>query len=182
MKVAEKGEDVDKKVLDEEEMQMIEEQVAGEKVEDIGEDINEDELMDMEEIEKNMKMPQSMQQMRNDDFPAFLTIKRLVYMIDGSLRRPFFARNLKNEIIGLDSQAEWHNEQKGVMMINNYFKGGAAEPKAKQDDDIDKFMNLSSSDEGESDSDYESSEEEGSVFKEASNQMEKSKRKKTKFI
>ena len=89
--------------LDEEEMQMIEEQVAGEKVEDIGEEINEDELMDMEEIEKNMKMPQSMQQMRNDDFPAFLTIKRLVYMIDGSLRRPFFARNLKNEIIGLDS-------------------------------------------------------------------------------
>lgn len=91
------------KQLDEEEMQMIEEQVAGEKVEDIGEEINEDELMDMEEIEKNMKMPQSMQQMRNDDFPAFLTIKRLVYMIDGSLRRPFFARNLKNEIIGLDS-------------------------------------------------------------------------------
>jgi hypothetical protein len=35
--------------------------VAGEKVEDIGEEINEDELMDMEEIEKNMKMPQSMQ-------------------------------------------------------------------------------------------------------------------------
>ncbi len=33
-------------------------------------------------------------------------------------------------------------------MINNYFKGGADEPKAKQDDDIDKFMNLSSSDEG----------------------------------
>ena len=120
--------------------------------------------------------------MRNDDFPAFLTIKRLVYMIDGSLRRPFFARNLKNEIIGLDSQAEWHNEQKGVMMINNYFKGGAAEPKTKQDDDIDKFMNLSSSDEGQSESYYESSEDEESIFKEANDQVEKSKRKKTKFI
>ena len=112
--------------------------------------------MDMEEMERNMKLPQSMQEMRNEDFPAFLTIKRLVYMIDGSLRRPFFARNLKNEIIGLDSQAEWHNEQKGVMMINNYFKAGGGEKKAKQEDEIDKFMNLSSS---ESDSDYTSSDE-----------------------
>ena len=141
-------------------MDMIQEHVAAEKIEEIEEptedEINEDELMDMEEMEKNMKLPQSMQEMRNDDFPAFLTIKRLVYMIDGSLRRPFFARNLKNELIGLDSQAEWHNEQKGVMMINNYFKSGATDKKAKQEDDIDKFMNLSSS---ESDSDYSSDEE-----------------------
>lgn len=48
-------------------------------------------------------MPHSMSDMRDDNFPAFLTIKRLVYMIDASLKRPFFARNLKNEIIGLDS-------------------------------------------------------------------------------
>ena len=100
--------------IGEAEMDMIQEQVAAEKIEELEEPtedtINEDELMDMEEMEKNMKLPQSMQEMRNDDFPAFLTIKRLVYMIDGSLRRPFFARNLKNEIIGLDSQAEWHNE------------------------------------------------------------------------
>ena len=43
-------------------------------------------------------------------------------------------------------------------------------------------MNLSSSDDGQSDSDYESSEDEESVLKEANNQMEKSKRKKAKFI
>ena len=54
-------------------------------------------------MEKNMKMAQSMSDMRNEDFPAFLTIKRLVYMIDASVRRPFFARNIKNEIIGLES-------------------------------------------------------------------------------
>ena len=77
---------------------------------EVEESINEDEILDMEEMEKNMKVAQSMSEMRNDDFPAFLTIKRLVYMIDASLRRPFFARNMKNEIIGLDSQAEWHNE------------------------------------------------------------------------
>lgn len=67
------------------------------------EDINEDEILDFEEMEKNMKMAQSMSEMRNEDFPAFLTIKRLVFMIDASLNRPFFARNIKNEIIGLDS-------------------------------------------------------------------------------
>ena len=41
-------------------------------------------------------------------------------------------------------------------MINNYYKSGASDKKAKQEDDIDKFMNLSSS---ESDSDYSSDEE-----------------------
>jgi hypothetical protein len=41
-----------------------------------------------------------MGEMKNEDFPAFLTIKRLVYMIDGSLSKPFFVRNAKKEIIG----------------------------------------------------------------------------------
>lgn len=67
------------------------------------EQFDEDEILDFEEMEKNMKMAQSMSDMRNEDFPAFLTIKRLVYMIDASVRRPFFARNIKNEIIGLES-------------------------------------------------------------------------------
>lgn len=67
------------------------------------EDINDDEILDMEEVEKNLNFPHSMNDMRNENFPAFLTIKRLVYMIDASLHRPFFARNMKNEIIGLDS-------------------------------------------------------------------------------
>jgi hypothetical protein len=107
------------------------------------EDLAEDEVLDFEEMEKTMKLPQSMSAMRNEDFPAFLTVKRLVYMIDASVRRPFFARNLKNEIIGLDAQAEWHNEQKGVLMINNYHKAGAS----SSEDDIERFMHLSSSDE-----------------------------------
>jgi homogentisate 1,2-dioxygenase len=70
-----------------------------------------------------------MADMHNEDFPAFLTIKRLVFMIDASVNRPFFARNIKNEIIGLDSGAEWHNEQKGVLMINNYYKIGQEDTK-----------------------------------------------------
>jgi hypothetical protein len=53
-------------------------------------------MMDAEELEKNMKMPHSMDDMRNEDFPAFLTVKRLIYMIDASLHKPFFARNINN--------------------------------------------------------------------------------------
>lgn len=118
--------------------------------------VNEDEVLDFEEMERNMKMAQSISNMRNKDFPAFLTIKRLVYMIDASVRRPFFARNLNNEIIGLDSQAEWHNESKGVMMINNYYKMTNDDVRrVKNEDDIDKFMNLSSEDEGNSSEDEE---------------------------
>lgn len=43
-------------------------------------------------------------------------------MIDGTLARPFFIRN-KNAVINEDSKASWHNERKGVMMIENYFRG-----------------------------------------------------------
>jgi hypothetical protein len=68
---------------------------------EVSDEINDDdELLDAEEIEKNLNMPHSMNTMRNEDFPGFLTIKRLVYMIDGSLFRPFFVRNAKGEIIG----------------------------------------------------------------------------------
>ena len=63
----------------------------------------EDEVLDFEEMEKTMKLPQSMSAMRNEDFPAFLTVKRLVYMIDASFRRPFFSRHLKKHIIGTRS-------------------------------------------------------------------------------
>lgn len=43
-------------------------------------------------------------------------------MIDGALPRPFFIRS-KNTIVGEDSKASWHNERKGVMMIENYYRG-----------------------------------------------------------
>lgn len=43
-------------------------------------------------------------------------------MIDGTLKKPFFLRNSGNKIMGKESKAAWHNEEKGVMMIENYFK------------------------------------------------------------
>jgi hypothetical protein len=41
-------------------------------------------------------------------------------MIDGAMMKPFFTRNLDKRVIGTDSKANWHNENEGVLMINNY--------------------------------------------------------------
>ena len=34
-----------------------------------------------------------MEQLSSEDFPLFLTTKRLIYMLDASLEFPFFARD-----------------------------------------------------------------------------------------
>ena len=81
--------------------------------------------MDELELEQTMKLPHSFDEVREDHFPLFLTVRRLLYMVDASLVRPFFVRNAQREIVGLDANAEWHNEAKGVMMINHYHKEGA---------------------------------------------------------
>ena len=63
-----------------------------------------------------------MRQIREEDFPLFLTIRKLILMIDGSLTRPFFTRDLQNRVIGMSLGFEWHTEVKGVTMINEEFK------------------------------------------------------------
>lgn len=56
-------------------------------------------------------------------YPCFLTVKKLIYMIDGSLHTPFFARNQDGSIFGSQSTTDWHNESKnGAFMINRYLK------------------------------------------------------------
>lgn len=43
-------------------------------------------------------------------------------MMDACLNYSFFSRDHNNNIIGLESNLGWHNESKGVMMINHYYK------------------------------------------------------------
>jgi hypothetical protein len=43
-------------------------------------------------------------------------------MMDANLSYSFFSRDNKGNIIGLDSNLGWHNESRGVMMINHYYK------------------------------------------------------------
>ena len=75
-------------------------------------------LEDEETIEKQKNLALSMSDLNSDDFPLFLTIKRLLYMIDASTNFPFFARNNEGKQISMDSNVEWHNESGGVFMIN----------------------------------------------------------------
>ena len=63
-----------------------------------------------------------MEELSSEDFPLFLTVKRLIYMLDASTDFPFFSRDNSGKQIGLESNVEWHNEQGGVFMINQYHK------------------------------------------------------------
>ena len=82
----------------------------------------EKDLMDDLQIESQMHMPNSFDELKSHHFPLFVTVKKLIYMMDACLNYSFFSRDHNNNIIGLDSNLGWHNESKGVMMINHYYK------------------------------------------------------------
>lgn len=67
-------------------------------------------------------------------------------MIDGVLPKPFFIRS-KNSIINQDSTAAWHNERKGVMMIENYYRNQAEEENDLEIKDIEEEINYSDEEE-----------------------------------
>ena len=79
-------------------------------------------LLDESEVEKQLSLVHTLNLVPNDQFPLFLTLRRLLIMIDGTLSKPFFARNVHGKIIGLDENAEWHSENSGIMMINTMYK------------------------------------------------------------
>ena len=60
--------------------------------------------------------------LRGEHFPLFLTVQRLVYMLDASLYNSFFSRKADGKIIGMESSLGWHSEDRGVFMINQDFK------------------------------------------------------------
>lgn len=41
-------------------------------------------------------------------------------MVDGTLKKPFFARDSNNKLIQADSNAEWSSDVNGVLLVNNY--------------------------------------------------------------
>lgn len=54
-------------------------------------------------------------------------------MIDSCLPRPFFYRSYLAQGVGAQT-SEWYNEEKGVMIIDNYYKKVAAGFAPKDDD------------------------------------------------
>ena len=71
-----------------------------------------------EQLEKQLDLPKTMKSLNSDHFPLFVTVKRLLYMLDASTPQPFFSRDAEGQLVGMSSRAEWHNEQGGVFMIN----------------------------------------------------------------
>lgn len=76
------------------------------------------EMDQQEQIEKQLSLAMSMDELSSEDFPLFLTVKRLLFMIDASTDFPFFSRDSSGQQIGMDSNVQWHNESSGVFMIN----------------------------------------------------------------
>lgn len=75
-----------------------------------------------QKFEQNVDKFHSLHDLKETDYPGFFTVKSYIMMIDGVLAKPFFIRN-KASSNTEDSKASWHNERKGVMMIENYFRG-----------------------------------------------------------
>ena len=135
--------------IDKEKTEVIEEvekQMKELKIQDEVEKEDKDLGLDDEELQKKLLKYTSMNELKEEDFPAFLTMKNLLIMVDGALARPFFTRNKDNQIIGGDSSAHWHSETKGVLMIDDYHrKLGDVDKKPEEleaindEDDEDKF-------------------------------------------
>lgn len=117
------------------------------------ENIENEECIDIENNEENSESdedeaidgPTSLEFMRDEDFPLFATVRKIVFMVDAAMKRPFFSRNKEGNVIGSNSKFQWHNELKGALMINKEYK------LLKQTEDTGK-LEIESSD---SDSDYD---------------------------
>jgi hypothetical protein len=67
-------------------------------------------------------MPNAFEDLKPSHFPLFVTVKQLLYMFDASLAYSFFARDSQNNLVGMSSNLSWHNENKGLFMINSEHK------------------------------------------------------------
>ncbi|CAD8075657.1 unnamed protein product [Paramecium sonneborni] len=85
------------------------------------EELNEEDWEQEEEkLKQELNAFHSFADMKDSDFPAFLTIKKLVLLVDGSLAKPFFSRTQDNKILSSDTHAQWSTENTGVIFINSY--------------------------------------------------------------
>ncbi|CAD8130609.1 unnamed protein product [Paramecium sonneborni] len=69
-----------------------------------------------EKLKQELNAFHSFADMKDSDFPAFLTIKKLVLLVDGSLAKPFFSRTQDKKILSSDTHAQWSTENTGVIL------------------------------------------------------------------
>ncbi|KAL4461532.1 hypothetical protein ABPG74_016156 [Tetrahymena malaccensis] len=104
---------------------------------------------DAEKLEKDMDKYENLSSMAPQDFPAFMTVRNLIMLIDASLTYPFFKRNKEGKIKGQTAQNTWHNEQKGTLFINNFHKHQINESNLKDADSIMEKMQVGLDDDDE---------------------------------
>ncbi|CAK71756.1 unnamed protein product (macronuclear) [Paramecium tetraurelia] len=85
---------------------------------------------DVDQYEKEMGQFQTISDIKQ--FPAFLTIRKLLFLIDSQLQNPFF-KNIEQ----IHRQAQWHNEQFGVLSLNQNATNNFSEKLESQVHDLD---------------------------------------------
>ena len=100
-KQAKLKENPDIEIISKEEIEKPKEGTELQRIEELRGIDEELEIIDENELEKQIQLPQTMISIPDAQFPLFLTLRRLLLMIDGTVKRPFFSRNSKGEIIGL---------------------------------------------------------------------------------
>lgn len=65
-----------------------------------------------------MDLPEAYEDLVPKHFPLFITVKQLLFMLDASLNYSFFTRDKSNKVVCLENNLTWHNENKGLFMIN----------------------------------------------------------------
>ncbi|CAD8118879.1 unnamed protein product [Paramecium sonneborni] len=85
---------------------------------------------DIDQYEKEMGQFQKMQDIKS--FPAFLTIRKLLFLIDSSLTNPFFKN--KDQI---HRSAQWHNEYFGVLSLNQNVNNNCSDKLDVEVNDLD---------------------------------------------
>lgn len=84
--------------------------------------MKEKEILQADTLEQQHQLPENYNKLSSHHFPLFLTVQRLVYMVDASLQLSFFTRSHDGKIIGMESSLGWQSEDQGVFMINQDFK------------------------------------------------------------
>ncbi|MDP2437579.1 MAG: hypothetical protein Q8P67_17690, partial [archaeon] len=94
-----------------------------------------DELLDKEdnELEAELRdedpfgedpasgLPSNFSLQKDCSFPMFVTLHQFLYMVDGTLYRPFFSRDAAGNIMAVSaSPASWHGEVRTTIKVNVY--------------------------------------------------------------
>ncbi|CAD8201307.1 unnamed protein product [Paramecium octaurelia] len=85
---------------------------------------------DVDQYEKEMGQFSTISDIKQ--FPAFLTIRKLLFLIDSQLQNPFF-KNIEQ----IHRQAQWHNEQFGVLSLNQNVTNNFSEKLESEVHDLD---------------------------------------------